>query len=50
MPMSVFNTDSVTIIRRKGDHFFQEKINTAPVFPGAAQDRDGIRAGVVALL
>ena len=45
--MSVFNTDSVTIIRRKGDQYCREKINTAPVLPGAAQDRDRIRTGVI---
>jgi hypothetical protein len=40
MLMSVFNTDSVTIIRRKGDQYYREQINTASVLPGAAQDRD----------
>lgn len=48
--MSVFNTDSVTIVRKKGDWYEQEKINTAPVLPGATVGKERIRAGVIARL
>ncbi len=48
--MSVFNTDSVTIVRKKGDWYEQEKINTAPVLPGATVGKECIRAGVIARL
>ena len=47
--MSVFYTDSVTIVRKKGDSYEQENINTAPVLLGVA-GRDRIRAGVIARL
>ena len=48
--MSVFSTDSVTIVRKKGDWYEQEKINTAPVLPGATVGKERIRAGVIARL
>jgi len=45
--MSVFNTDSVTVIRRRGDCYLREEINTAPVLPGAARNREQVRARVI---
>ena len=48
--MSVFFTDSVTIVRKKGDWYEKEEINTAPVLPGANIGKDRIRAGVIARL
>lgn len=48
--MSVFSTDSVTIVRKKGDWYEQEKINTAPVLPGATVGKERIRTGVIARL
>lgn len=50
MHMSVFFTDSVTIVRKKGDWYEKEEINTAPVLPGANVGKDRIRAGVIARL
>ena len=50
MHMSVFCTDSVTIVRKKGDWYEKEEINTAPVLPGATVGKDRIRAGVIARL
>ena len=44
---NIFSKDNVTVIRKKGDSYYREVINTAPVLPGAAQDRDRIRTGVI---
>lgn len=44
---NTFSKDNVTVIRKKGDSYYREVINTAPVLPGAAQDRDRIRTGVI---
>ena len=44
---NIFSKDNVTVIRKKGDSYYRKVINTAPVLPGAAQDRDRIRTGVI---
>ena len=48
--MSVFNTDNVTIVRKKGDWYEKEEINTSPVLPGASAGRDRIRSCVISRL
>ena len=50
MLMSVFFTDRVTIVRKKGDNYEKEEINTAPVLPGATVGKERIRSGVIARL
>ena len=50
MLMSVFLADSVTIVRKKGDNYEKEEINTAPVLPGATVGKERIRSGVIARL
>jgi len=48
--MSVFTTDSVTIVRKKGDCYDNDVINTAPVLHGAGIGDERIREGVIARL
>ncbi len=50
--MSAFDTDSVTIIRKTGNRYEEDEINTAPVFPGSDREgeRERIRTGVIARL
>lgn len=50
MLMSVFFTDSVTIVRKKGDWYEKEEINTAPVLPGSNIGKERIRSSVIARL
>ena len=47
---NIFSKDNVTVIRKKGDQYFRETINTAPILPGASQNRAIIRSGVIARL
>ena len=46
----LFFPDTVTIVRKKGDWYEKEEINTSPVLPGASAGRDRIRAGVITRL
>ena len=48
--MSVFSTDSVTIVRKKGGSFTKEEISTAIVLPGCSIGQDRNRSGVIARL
>lgn len=47
---SIFSKDHVTVIRKKGDQYFRETINTAPILPGTSQNRATIRSGAIARL
>ena len=46
----LFNTDSVTIVRKKSDYYVREEINTAPVLSDYNQDSGRIRSSVIARL
>lgn len=46
----IFSKNSITIVRKKGDWYEKEEINTAPVLPGASVEKEQIRASVIARL
>lgn len=48
--MNLFYTDAVTIVRKKGDEYVREEINTAPVLSGGSSDADALRRNVISRL
>ncbi len=41
--MDLFYKDAVTVVRKKGDEYIREEINTAPVLSGSSCDAEAIR-------
>ena len=45
--MKIFDPDSVTIVRKKGDEFIDETINTAPMLGANGKDAGKVRENVI---
>ena len=45
--MDLFYKDAVTIVRKKGDEYVREEINTAPVLSGSSCDVEALRRNVI---
>ena len=45
--MDLFYKDAVTVVRKKGDEYIREAINTAPVLSGASGDPESLRHSVI---
>lgn len=47
---NIFCNDVVTIVRKKGDNYISQTINTLPLLSGGATDPDSVRRNVIARL
>lgn len=45
--MDLFYQDAVTVVRKKGDEYLREAINTAPVLSGSSCDAEALRRSVI---